>query len=342
MKNILLYICDPDEIYLDRLNSYIQHREYSPFIVRTYTGLESMEKEDEEPGVLLANLIYFADIQKGRGSSLAIQERTPVIYLNEGRGIDVAKIPGNTKNPVDILDKYQSARKIYDHILDVCAAQGEFLIHPESLRNTQVKLIGVYSPENKRIQRSFAWSLAQKLGSSSHGLYLSLEEFFSGSNSSKGLSELILAIKECVKHKDFLNREPLAVAESSGTFGLGSAVKSKPAASLEDYVQKDGDLDIIPPVLCPYDLKEIGEEEWYYWLEQVIRQSGYSFIIINFGNEVPGLCLLELCSEIYVPWTPEDEEVCRHFKDTLEFMGKHLIADKIQFVSMGGTCDGLL
>ena len=76
----------------------------------------------------------------------------------------MAKIPGNTKNPVDILDKYQSARKIYDHILDVCAAQGEFLIHPESLRNTQVKLIGVYSPENKRIQRSFAWSLAQKLG----------------------------------------------------------------------------------------------------------------------------------------------------------------------------------
>ena len=47
MKNILLYICDPDALYLNRLNAYIQHREYSPFIVRTYTGLEALEKEDE-------------------------------------------------------------------------------------------------------------------------------------------------------------------------------------------------------------------------------------------------------------------------------------------------------
>lgn len=359
MKNILLYICDPDALYLNRLNAYIQHREYSPFIVRTYTGLEALEKEDEAPGILLINSIYFEALQKGSGSHLLLGGRTPVIYLNEGgRGAASVMKKGLTGNvAADLLDKYQSARKIYDHILDVCAAQGDFFINPSAAAASPVRLIGVYTPENKQVQRDFAWSMAQKLGSSSHGLYLSLEEFFDGESKLKGLSGLIVAIKEAAARgmsatqtspsdsgvltarNDLVDYGVVPksggglalLTETPGSFGSGRQEKS--IFILDDYVQKDGDLDVMPPAACPYDLKEIGEEEWYYWLSQLMRQGIYTFIVVNFGNAVPGLCLLELCSELYMPSTAGDEVLCRRFKDTLKFMGKDAIADKLQLVS---------
>ena len=345
MKTVLLYICDPDELYLNRLNGYIQHREYSPFIVQTYTDLDVMAQEDEAPGVLLVSSVYFEELQRLR-ESLHENRRTYIIFLDEGGPGALLKRAKLPKETFDIIEKYQSARKIYEYILDVCAARGDFLIHPQGAGKGPVKLVGVYTPENKRIQRACAWNMAQKLGSDSPGLYLSLEEFLpagSISGQSGSLSDVIMAIKEAVKHRRMGDREEPALAESPAAYGEAGADKEQCLSVLDTCVKREGSLDIIPPAVCPYDLKEIKDEEWYYWLERMMRQSRYDFIVINFGNAVPGLCLLELCSQLYMPCGPEDEELCGRFKDTLKFMGKDAIAQKIQFVSMGGEeKDGLL
>lgn len=37
MKNIILCIGDPDQAYLERLNSYVQNRPGSPFAIRSFT-----------------------------------------------------------------------------------------------------------------------------------------------------------------------------------------------------------------------------------------------------------------------------------------------------------------
>lgn len=342
MKNILLFICDPDAHYLNRLNGYIQHREYSPFIVRTYTDLNVMTKETDSPDLLLVNTVYIEKLKNNKTYFSDVEKRIHVILLDEGlsfkemSGMDLFAEPC-----ADIIDKYQSAKSIYDHLVDICAARGKFLVRSSAMPQKNVRVIGIYSPEDKKIQRIFSQAVAKKTDSE-HGLFLNFDEFYPKSDMTGSLSDLILAIKEFIK----ANKGESVSELSHSEFSKDCDEKNKqPHKSMEipsNCIQKEGNMDIIPPVFCPYDLKEITEEEWYCWLEQLILQGTYEFIIINFGCAVPALCLMELCSEIYIPWISDEEAVCRRFKDTLTFMGQYSVANKIQLIQVEGDCNGLL
>ncbi len=333
VRNILLYLCDPDAAYMRRMDSYIRHREYSPFIVRTYTSVEALAQEDEPPGVLLISSACFGAVHSALGH-WHDRVRTSIVFLDEGGTLSKTSDidsgytgknagsygPGSGNcgwdgECIDLIGKYQPAGKIYEHLLNVCAARGDFLIQPEKARNCAGRLIGVYSPENKRLQRDYAWSEARRLSDKERGLYLSLEEFLFGGGHGSGLSDLIFAIKDVMRRDDR--------SEASDKELLAQLFPEK-------CISREGSLDVIPPAACPYDLEEIGAEEWYFWLDHVLKSGRYDVIVLSFGSAVPGLCLLELCSEIYMPALPEDEAVCHSFKDTLTFMGRQAIADKIQ------------
>ena len=327
MKNILLYLCDPDGAYMHRMDSYIRHREYSPFIVRTYTGIDALAQEDEPPGVLLVNAVFFDEVQSDLGHWLD-RERTGVVFLDEGGGGSWTKSEAALGQDVDRIDKYQPAGRIYDHLLEVCAARGDFFIQPEKARGRRGRLIGVYTPENRRLQRDYAWSLARRLSQKERTLYLSLEEFLFGGGHEAGVSDLILTIREIMDKKD----------RSGDACGSRQPVLAEQLLPRRCICREDG-LDMIPPAACPYDLGEIGDEEWYFWLEQVLETGIYDVIVLSFGGAAPGLCLLELCSELYMPAGPEDQEVCRSFKETLSFMGRQSAADRIRSVDCQGQQD---
>lgn len=316
VKNIVLCICDPDEAYLNRLNGFIQHQEHSPFIVRTYTGPDGICADEGIAGILLASSTFFDSFQKNREDALFEKDWGCVVFLDEGTG----SLPDGTDIsfgdvPVDVIDKYQSAAHIYEHLLDLCSRQGSFLIRPELLKGSPVEVYGVFSPEDKNMQKRWALWRARETARERPCLYVTFEECFVPENRGQGLSRLILLLKERMRDGD-RNLEALT--------------------NLDGLTAAEGMLDLLAPADCPYDLKEMGEDEWYCWLEHMIRHGKYLAIVINFGPGVPALCLLELCSRIFVPVSQNDGQAGKDFKNLLEFMGKEALVQKMELVPEEG------
>ena len=317
VKNILLYLCDPDEAYLNRFNGFIQHREHSPFIVRAFTGIDDVRKDGSQPAVLLVSSVFFHRLWQGGTEDFCDKDWACIVFLDEGR----EKLPfGECRKiwedtPVDVIPKYQSAVQIYNRLLDLCQEQGQFLIRPELLTDGPVEVVGVFSPEDKRLQKSWALQKAQSLAGEKTCLYITFEESLIPENAGKGMSGLILMLKEKLKDGKATDSED-----------------QKSMAQLDRLVLREGAMDLLAPAACPYDLKEMGEDEWYWWMESIIRYGRYGAIVMNMGPSVPPLCLLELCTQIFVPSGAEDDKSWRDFKNLMEFMGKEGIAQKIQRV----------
>lgn len=321
MKNILLYLCDPDEAYLNRFNGFIQHREHCPFIVRAYTGMDDVRKDGSQPAILLVSSVFFQQLWQGETEDFCPKDWACILFLDEGR----EKLPfGECRKVwedtvVDVISKYQSAVHIYKRLLDLCQEQGQFLIRPELFTGGPVEVLGVFSPDDKKLQKSWALEKARKLSLDKPCLYMTFEESLIPENTGKGMSGLILMLKEKLK-----DCKPSGQEAQKAVAQLGSLVTS------------EGALDLLSPAACPYDLKEMGEDEWYWWLESVIRYGRYDVIVMNMGPSVPPLCLLELCTRIFVPSGPEDDKSWRDFKNLLEFMEKEGIAQKTERVLAEG------
>ncbi|WP_346698431.1 hypothetical protein [Catenibacillus scindens] len=341
MKNLVLYLCDPDTVYLKRLNSFILRQEYSPFVVRTYTGLSEMTESEDRPVWLMVSsvlcnclsdfiqVIEFRDDRKFCG----------VIFLDEGNlseRTDIEEVFSG-KAAVAVIDKYQSAAHIYQCLLDFCGREGDLLIRSGASRKAETKLVGVYSPDHKRLQNTFAIEKARHTNRDRPRLYITFEESIQDQTQPVGLSPVILALREYFD-KRMSGKEIEKSTDARGDhfqkFEMVDIVKS--------YVNHEELLDILPPASCPYDLSEIQDEEWYFWLLELMEHGGYFLIIVNFGNGIPPLCLMDLCEKIYIPQVDGDKNTGEKLKNMLEFMGKNGISQKVEPVLLEGVQYGLL
>ena len=317
MKKVNLHICDPDELYLTRLDGFIQHRERSPFNVMTYTTVDSVCQAAETDGILLLNSdLYETVVQRiVSGDMDMIWHR--IIVLNEGNfdwkqareaacGLDIETA---------IIDKYQSAGQLYAFLLDTCIdpAQQLYSKGASAKDKCSVQLLGVYAPGDYAGRETFALELAKK--QTPGCLYISFEELSENVPIGRSLSDMVVAIKE---RQD-------GIAENMGKY----------------LICEDG-LDILPPAACPYDIGEVGEDDWLYWFEQLILHGKYNTIVINFGSSLPSIALMELCTKVYLPYTQLTESKSRRFESLLDFMGKKDVLSKLEFKLTGGVRHGIL
>ena len=344
VKSILLYICDPDERYLDRLDGFMQHMDYSPFVIRTFTSPMRIYKEEEYPGILLVNSIFVDAIKEQIEDTYGSKEWSQIIFLNQAGEAEANRLAEMFREEewVHVIEKYQSAKQIYEYILGICAQMGECLIGPGALQERQTKLYGIYSPENKKLQREFAFQIARTLtndaAEAKQGLLLDLLEFSrkeGRETQAGGLSDLILLIRGNLKEKkSFLDQKDQTIVhlESAGDSAVCTEEERDLVRFPDSWVRKEENLDILLPAANPYDLKEIGEEEWYYWLEKMLQKGSYGSIVLSFESSVPALCLLKLCTKVYMPFAQEEERECQYFQETLRFMGNEEIADRMELV----------
>ena len=341
MKNLVLYLCDPDVVYLKRLNSFILRQEYSPFVVRTYTGLSQITGSEDRPVWLMLSSSLWDDC----GDTVPMVELlengnfSGIVFLDEGN------LPGRTdieqafagRADMFIVDKYQSAGQIYQRLLDICGAKGDLLIRLGVSRKVRTKLTGIYSPDHKCLQSAFALEKARHTDRDKPRLYITFEECIRAQTQTRGLSQIILALRE---YFDQLQ------TGGSPDGCLGGAQDCPEKFCVTDMVKDQADheelLDLLAPAACPYDLLEIQDEEWYCWILELMEQGGYFSIIVNFGNGIPALCLMELCEKIYIPQVSGDKNTGEELKNMLEFMGKSEISQKVEPVLLEGVQYGLL
>ena len=220
VKNIVLCICDPDEAYLNRLNGFYPASGAFPRLLCGLIQGPMVYVQMKEYREFCWPVRHFSDsFQKNREDALFEKDWGYVVFLDEGTG----SLPAGTDIsfgdvPVDVIDKYQSAAHIYEHLLDLCSRQGSFLIRPELLKGSPVEVYGVFSPEDKNMQKRWALWRARETARERPCLYVTFEECFVPENRGQGLSRLILLLKERMRGRgqEFRGFDKSGRADSGG------------------------------------------------------------------------------------------------------------------------------
>ena len=175
------------------------------------------------------------------------------------------------------IDKYQSPEKVVQKMLDVMADKGEWKDYPQAT-DTEVKMIGIYSPVKRCLQTSFALTLGQLLAKEHRTLYLNFEMY-------SGLGEL-------------LRRE--YQTDILDLMYYFQNAREKLALRLPAMIQSAGGLDYIPPMQYALGIREVPGEQWLALCRDMAVIGEYEYLILDLDDGIDGLFdLLKNCQKIY-------------------------------------------
>lgn len=180
---------------------------------------------------------------------------------------------------MDTIFKYQSGEAI-------CMSLVQFLAKEEKSELLRIrkrgdgKIIGFYSPVHRLGQTAMALRKGKELSRTENVLYLNLESFagtgvYFPEERQKNMSVLLYYAKQESK---------------------------KLAAVLAGLVRKREEMDYVPPVCVPDDIRDVSPGEWLWLFEEILRTSIYDTLVLDIGDSVQGLYkILNACDEIYMP-----------------------------------------
>ena len=268
MKKQIFAVCDLEAEYARNFMEYLNRKNNLPFEVQAFTSVESLLVYAQEMHIEL--LLISADAMCQEVRELNIGK---IVILTEGTRPEELET-------YDEVYKYQSSAEI---IREVMACYGEektiFPMQSPALKR-KTEILGVYSPLGRCSKTSFAWTLGQILSEEQTVLYLNMEEF-------SGLEELM--------HKSF----------SCTLSDLLYYVRQKDPGiimRLNGMIQSVGQLDFVPPVQSPEDIRGTSWQDWEYLFQELVLHGTYEVIVVDIGNGAEELFqLLDLCKVIYMP-----------------------------------------
>ena len=149
---------------------------------------------------------------------------------------------------------------------------------------------GVYSPLGRCLKTSFALTLGQVLAREKAVLYLNLEEYsgfgrLMGKEYDHNLSDLLYYVRQ--GSQNLIHR-------------------------MNGMIQTVNNLDYIPPVQTPADIRGTAWEDWEQLIREIVRDSSYEILILDIGSGIDGTFqMLDLCSQIYMPVLADSISVCK-------------------------------
>ncbi len=298
MSQKIMAICDIEEGYAFRMAEYILEKVRLPYTLHLFTAASELEKfaMQEEIAVLLIaesalKLLKQEYIRKQVEQIFVLQE-------------------SDHKEQEDLcyISKYQSPERVVQLIIESVADLGSWEAE-EPVKETAVKMIGMYSPVKRCLQTSFALSLGQILSKEHKVLYLNLETYagFGGLLKREFDTDIVDAM-----------------------FYFKSA-REKLALRMSSIVQNVGGLDYIPPVQYSLGLKEVTGTQWMEFCQDVAAIGQYEFIILDLDEGVNGLYdLLKNCCKVYTITRDDSfaQAKMEQYEQILKFNGLEEIAQK--------------
>lgn len=264
MKNKVIAIGDSEAAYTYSLTEYFNSKN-NIFFAQAFTNEDSILEYANEQFI---DILLISD--KMNMELFHFKQIGLVILISEQEAVLASK-----KYPV--IYKYQAAGDILKHVMN-CYAERED--EPFALLNKQCKIIGVYSPIKRSLKTSFCLTLGQIMAKEKAVLYINMEEY-------SGFSTLFQR-----EYKTDLSDVIYYLRQD----------KSNLLVKLDGIVDSINNLDYIPPVATPMDIREVKQEEWKRLFREISINSKYNAVIIDFGDGADGLLeLLNECNQVYVP-----------------------------------------
>ncbi|RDU25070.1 P-loop NTPase family protein [Anaerosacchariphilus polymeriproducens] len=304
MKKGIFAICDSEIDYVYRLVDYLESQISQRFQLHTFSSVNKLVdycNNNSLEILLVSNQLLDSWIQQINIKNL--------IIMSEGT------IKAEYQNYLTIY-KYQSAQEMFRQIM-LYYAQNE----KEDKSNSELKykenynFIGFYSPWNEELQTLLAMSYGELSGMEKSTLYLNLKGYHGFSqimqrSFQRDISDLFYYFK--IKEEKFTNY-------------------------FDSIICKTSNLEYIPPVENPMDLKEITLTEWLDMLNKISLMTKYETIILDISDEIDeSLKLLEICNKIYVPIKESNYKggKMEQFDKVLNAIDKQKIQMKIEKVSI--------
>ena len=304
MKQKIFAICDTEEAYAIRLTEYMLEKIRLPYALHLFTQLEELQKfmQQEEVEILLIAENALRQLRE----EYVRQQVAKLFVLQEG-----AESPEDDKeeqNHLNCINKFQSPEKIvaalYELIVDLSDWRQKMTV-----QDTEVKLIGIYSPIKRCLQTSFALTMGQILAKEHKTLYFNFENY-SGFGQmlkrefSMDMADLMYYFK-CDKDKLFMR--------------------------LPSMIQNINGLDYVPPMQYRAEPNEITGLQWLELCRNIAGMGQYEYIILDLDDSMEGLFdLLQNCTKIYTITKDDNFAVAKinQYEQILKFHELEEIADK--------------
>lgn len=298
MKKQIFAVCDPEAEYARNFMDYLNRKKNLPFEVQAFTGSES--------------LLAFA--KENRIELLLI---APEAMCREIRDLDVGKIIILTEGvqPPELslyagVYKYQSSAQVVREVMACYGEEKAVLTVQSPVLKKTTEILGIYSPIGRCLKTSFAFTIGQLIAKERPVLYLNLEEYSGfeelfGRSFSGTLSDLLYFVRQ---------------GEQNLTVRINS------------MVQTVGQLDFIPPVQSPLDIRGTPWQDWVSLIQEIVMHSSYEVLILDIGNGIDEVFqLLELCKRIYMPVRSDRISCCKltQFENLLRVLDHHQVLTKM-------------
>lgn len=300
-KNILA-VCDTEVEYAYNFMEYMNRKKNIPFEVQAFTSLD--------------NLIEFG--RSNRIEILLISDRTAKEDIS---GLDIGKLiilsegvhhPRFDQYPS--VYKYQSSDTVIREVMNCYGTEQLPELQIQTIKK-DTELIGVYSPVGRAAKTSFAITLGQIMAKNRVVLYLNLEEY-------SGFEQLL----QC-QYERTLGDLIYYVRQGNTNLIL----------KMNSMIQTMNNLDYLPPVLSPLDIQNTTYEEWKTLLSEIIMNSPYETVILDFGDGVGDLyALMDECRHIYMPVRTDimSQAKIQQFEHLLQLWEYGSLQEKIQKIKL--------
>lgn len=277
MKQKIFAICDMEEAYAFRLMEYMLDKVRLPYNVQLFTKVEELQRfaKREEIEILLIaesalRMLKEEYVRRQVAQLFVLQE-------NDTTAEDAVKDDTPEEEGLHYISKFQSPDRIVTVLLESITDLSGW--NPRTTaEDTEVKLIGIYSPVKRCLQTSFALTMGQILAKEHRVLYFNFENY-------SGFGQML--------------RREFAM-DMMDLMYYFRCDREKLALRLPAVTQNVNGLDYIPPMQSYAGRREAAGEEWLELCRCIAGIGQYEYIILDLEDSMDGLFdLLRSCYKIY-------------------------------------------
>ena len=298
MRQKVFAICDTEEAYALRLAEYMLEKVRLPYTLHLFTKVEELQRFAEQ----------------GEIEILLIAERALKMLKEEYIRQQVVKmfvlLEDDTSNGEDpsSISKFQSPERIVELLVESITDLTDWK-HETVMEDTNVKLIGIYSPVKRCLQTSFALTMGQILAKDHKTLYFNFENY-------SGFGQML--------RRDF-------AMDMTDLMYYFRYAKDKMFLRLPSIIQNVNGLDYVPPMQHRAEPREITGRQWLELCKSIAGIGQYEYIILDLDDSMEGLFdLLRNCYKIYTITKEDSFAVAKinQYEQILKFNELEEIADK--------------
>ena len=268
MKKNIIAVCDSDTDYACNFTEYLNNKKKLPFRAEAFTDVEKFYESvgNQPPPILLI-------AEKDMDDRIQQMEKENIVVLADEKE--------EQSSPYKCIYKYQSAESVIKEVMEYYTAKSLMPFYSDEGKG--VEIVGVYSPSEICANCLFAMTAAQIMGEEKRALYISMETFaelegFLSQKCDRNLTDFFFDLK-CGKENLW--------------------------QEIEEMIQQLGDVEYLPPVESPEDIKSIPFSHWSRLFEMIEKSRRYNTLVLNISSAVDQLfSVLNLCSRIYIPVKP--------------------------------------